>query len=89
MQSPEPYRSKMTRDLADNGMGPALSILPSGSKFFAPQRGRIENMLPGSLLILARARDQSNIVAYASFLRLIDYSVPCPALTSSKVSDDN
>jgi hypothetical protein len=33
MQPPEPYRSEMTRELTDNGMGPALSILPSGSMF--------------------------------------------------------
>lgn len=75
MQPPEPYRSEMTRNLADNGMGPALSILPSGSKVSHRSGEESRTGLPGNLLILARARDLSDIEAYASFLRLIDSSI--------------
>jgi hypothetical protein len=49
--TPESYRSEMTRDLPDNGMGPALSILPSGSKFLHFSGEGSRTGLPGSLLI--------------------------------------
>jgi hypothetical protein len=49
------------KNLADNGMGPALSILPSGSKFLHRSGEESRTGSLAALLILARARDLSNI----------------------------